>query len=104
MSYVCNVFVFAPAFAERKLTPALRRVWKRMDRDDTPPELLNAGECGGAKCLECDVFIGAHNYLDIELFVTELRAELGSDADGVQVCIRDQHDERFTLIDLWPGE
>lgn len=56
---------------------------------------------GGTKRLECNVLIGAYNYLDLESFLTFLRTEINWEApDLVQVFVKEQNDMKFRLIDL----
>lgn len=51
----------------------------------------------GTKAMQCDVFITAINYLNIEGFVEAFRAIPWGMPDCVQLLIKDEHDERFTV-------
>lgn len=56
---------------------------------------------GGSKRLECNVLIGAYNYLDIESFILFLRNEVKWEAaDLVQLFVKEQDDMKFKLINL----
>ncbi|MBO9154087.1 hypothetical protein ACFOTA_17855 [Chitinophaga sp. GCM10012297] len=58
---------------------------------------------GGTKRLECNVLIGAYNYLDLGPFLAFLRTEVSWEAaDLVQVFVKEQNDMKFRLIDLIP--
>lgn len=56
---------------------------------------------GGTKYLECNILIGAYNYLDLEAFLMFLRKEVNWEApDLVQLFVKEQEDMTFRLIDL----
>lgn len=56
---------------------------------------------GGTKRLECNVLIGAYNYLDLESFLVFLRTNVSWEAaDLVQLFVKEQEDMKFRLINL----
>jgi hypothetical protein len=63
-------------------------------------EALPKGWYGGTKYLEADLYIGAFNYLDLPAFLEHLRSLPWSEPRSVQLFLRDQDDERFSLINL----
>ena len=59
--------------------------------------------CNG-KTLECNVAVGAYNYLRLSDWLAAMR-DIDFDQWGcefVQVLVMEQDDERFRLIDVWP--
>jgi hypothetical protein len=56
---------------------------------------------GGTRRLECNILIGAYNYLDLEAFLVFLREQVNWEApDLVQLFVKEQEDMKFRLIDL----
>jgi hypothetical protein len=56
---------------------------------------------GGSKFLECNILIGAYNYLDIEDFLKFLRNDISWDApDLVQLFVKEHSDFKFRLLEL----
>jgi hypothetical protein len=51
----------------------------------------------GTKAMQCDVFLTAINYLDIEAFVEVFRGIPWNVPECVQLLIKDEHDELFTV-------
>lgn len=59
---------------------------------------------GGSKSLECNVFIGAYNYLDVIALLEFMRDEMQwKDPGSVQIIIQGQFDTKFKIIDLFPS-
>jgi hypothetical protein len=56
---------------------------------------------GGTKMLQCGVALGVHNYLYLAGLVRHLRGRVYWTAPGyVQLCYREEDDERFRLLDI----
>jgi hypothetical protein len=56
---------------------------------------------GGTRVLECNILLGAYNYLDLETFIAFLRNDVKWKApDLVQLFVKEQEDMKFRLIDL----
>jgi hypothetical protein len=55
---------------------------------------------GGNKQLECDLFVGAFNHLDLNDFVSYLNGVQWSDNDEVQLIVCEQEDDGFRIIDI----
>ena len=55
---------------------------------------IENSDCGGTKCLECNLLIGAFNHLSLD----ELRAHLVKIGVEVQLLVKDQGD------DFWSQE
>lgn len=56
---------------------------------------------GGAKYLECIVFLGAYNHLDLDRFLGFMKTEMSWEApDLVQIIVKEENDIKFRLIDL----
>jgi hypothetical protein len=51
----------------------------------------------GTKAMQCDVFITAINYLDTEAFVEVFRTVPWDMPECVQLLIKNEHDDRFTV-------
>lgn len=54
---------------------------------------------GGGKKVQCDVFMAAINYLNIPLFVEHFYSVKWSYPELVQLMIKDEHDEKFTIYE-----
>jgi hypothetical protein len=52
---------------------------------------------GGDKVMQCDVFMAAINYLDLEGFLDAFRAVKWETPQCVQLMIKDEHDDVFTI-------
>ena len=58
---------------------------------------------GGSKYLECNIFIGAYNYLDGAALLAFMRNEMKwEDPESIQIIIQEQFDTKFKIIDLFP--
>ena len=57
--------------------------------------LLPLGAEGGTKYMECDVYLGAFNFLDVEGFVAAFQAVEYDDPETVQLFVRRQESDRF---------
>lgn len=69
-------------------------------RADDPE--LPRGWYGGQKFLECDLAIGAFNYLSIEDLIEVIRLVDWENPEAVQLIIKDQEDYKFRIIDIFP--
>jgi len=56
---------------------------------------------GGNRRLECNILLGAYNYLELDDFVSFLRDKVTWEAiDLVQLVVKEDHEMKFRLIDL----
>lgn len=111
MSYVCDTILALPTLDNEELDPLLVKVNAFFGdrpglvsvKDNTLPEYW----WGGSKCLQCSLCIGAFNYLDIDALVAHLRSlDWGDEGDYIkphlQLILKDEHDDRFRTIDIFP--
>lgn len=56
---------------------------------------LTSEQAGGDKHMECDVFMGAKNYLDLDELVGTFRKAPWDDPENVQLLIQRQNENRF---------
>lgn len=61
---------------------------------------LPKGWYGGSKYLEASIYIGAFNFLNVEAFLSGLRAIDWTDREGCQVLLREQEENAFRLVDI----
>lgn len=54
-------------------------------------------KAGGNKVMQCDVFMGAFNHMDIEAFIEYFNSVEWNDREGIQLLIKDEHDDEFTM-------
>jgi len=52
---------------------------------------------GGNKGMQCDVFMSAINHMDIEAFVAWFHGIEWERPESVQLLVKDEHDDRFTM-------
>lgn len=52
---------------------------------------------GGNKAIQCDIFLAAINYLDIDGFVAAFRSIRWHMPECAQLMIKDEHDDLFTV-------
>lgn len=55
------------------------------------------GMAGGSKCMECDVFMAAYNYLDHDEILSEFRSVKWESEEEAQIMMKGQEDESFTI-------
>lgn len=55
---------------------------------------------GGNKCMQCDVFIGAINYLDIDNFINQINKISWEHPESLQFLLQKEEDEYFTAYKL----
>ena len=58
---------------------------------------------GGTKALECGIFTGAFNCLNLEALIEHLRTKVSwKDKDEAQLMVKRQDDDRFHVVNLFP--
>jgi len=67
-------------------------------------EKLPRGWYGGTKMLECDLAIGAFNYLDVGALILYLRTLDWPERGDVQLMVKEQDESNFRLINVFPEE
>ncbi len=95
MSYVTNVVVTTACgdlivYDEDEQTsapPAMEPLGLRRVPEELP---------GGSKGMECEVYLGGFNYLQVDEMLNAVLSIEWEFRDQVQVFVRDQHDEKFT--------
>lgn len=104
MSHVATVVVLAQD--EERVEQSLVRVWRALEREDTPPQQIAQAAAGGNKAMQAAVFIGAHNYLGCEDFVEAFGRELAgwnhphAWPEETQLLIKDEHDASFGVFEF----
>ena len=66
-------------------------------------ELVNIGDCVSGRerhSFECSIWGAAFNHLDIEAFLKCVKCQDWQEPDNVQVMVKDQEEERFTVYHL----
>lgn len=61
----------------------------------------NGGWYGGTKFLECNLAVGAFNYLDLDGLIAHIRSLEWEDPEAVQLIVKEQEDDRFRIIDVF---
>jgi hypothetical protein len=90
---------------ERDALEAVNRFWPdgtglvSVDDDRCP-----MGWYGGTKMLECHLAIGAFNYLDLEGLRAHLETVPWRYPEDVQLMVKGQWSDRFTVYELAAGE
>lgn len=64
-------------------------------------KMLPSSWYGGSKNMECNVFIGAYNYLDLNSFISHLKSIKWEDPEIVQLFVLEDHEDMFKKIDLF---
>ena len=59
---------------------------------------LPRGWYGGSKYLECNIYVGAFNYLDLVRFLKHINSIQWDEPQDVQLFVKEQNDTRFKLI------
>ena len=62
---------------------------------------LPKGWYGGTKYMECNIFMGAYNYLNLNKFIRHLKSIEWEDSEDVQLIIREQHEDHFRIINIF---
>lgn len=112
MSYVCNTILALPCLDKEEVDALLPKVNAFFDGrpgfvSAVHDEKLPRHWWGGSKCLQCDLWIGAFNYLNIPGLVAHLRALDWGGEDlyvkpHLQLIVQDEHDDKFRTIDIFP--
>lgn len=58
------------------------------------------GWYGGSKMLECNLYIGAFNYLDLDEFIKHCKNIKWEYPDEIQIIVKEQEDDLFRIIKL----
>lgn len=58
------------------------------------------GYAGGNKSMESDVWAAAFNHFDLDVLMAELRDIQWEYPEEVQLLVKDEHDERFSELDI----
>ena len=67
-------------------------------REHNNNKLLKVDEhAGGNKAIQCDVFMAAINYMDIDTFIAWFHTIKWEYPESVQLLIKDEHDDQFTI-------
>lgn len=62
------------------------------------PQLVKVSDhAGGSKHMQCDVWMAAINYFDIEAFAAVVSAVVWRWPESVQLLVKGEHDDHFTL-------
>lgn len=103
MSVVTNLFITCSASEdEDKLKPALSlylhqgKPFRIGLLNDLPRYVY-----GGTKNIEATIFFGVYNHLDLQSLVNHLRTIQWENPEDVQVILKEQHDFKFRIIDLF---
>lgn len=104
MSYVTNVILYIGILND--VDAKIKEVNAYFEDDSfnglvsVEDEKLPNGWYGGSKYLECDLFIGAFNYLNLRNFINHLKS-IEWDLDSpVQLIVLDEDDIRFKIYDI----
>lgn len=66
--------------------------------DNKWPQLVEiSGHAGGNKAMQCEVWAAAINYFDIDAFAKVIASIEWESPEFVQLLVKDEHEERFTL-------
>lgn len=97
MSRVTNVILTTAAGDEQ--IGAFNAVWDWRGG----PEFQHAqsNTTAGTKNLECNVYLGAFNHLDLAAFIAAIRSIVWDYPEYVQLFVLEEEDERFREISLW---
>lgn len=68
------------------------------ERDQPELESIDPIWQGRGKSLECNVYVGAYNRLELDEFVEHLRGIEWSSPEFIQLFVKDQEDMEFRLI------
>jgi hypothetical protein len=55
---------------------------------------------GGNKAMQCDVFMGAINFLDVDALLAAFKAIEWQQHESVQLMLKQEHEERFTAYQM----
>lgn len=69
-----------------------------VERDQPELESIDPVWEGRGKALECNVYVGAYNHLELDEFVKHLRGIVWNAPQFIQLFVKDQEDIGFRLI------
>lgn len=101
MSYVTNLILHMGMIEDED--ERIKEVNAFFDEDDNPLVGLNEqplppGWYGGTKYLECNLYVGAFNYFQLDDFLKHLQTIKWRAPEDVQLFIKDQDDYKFRII------
>ncbi|MEL6559483.1 MAG: hypothetical protein AAFQ94_14935 [Bacteroidota bacterium] len=64
---------------------------------------LQKGWYGGTKYLETNILIGAYNHLNLKDLIQHMSTIDWEEPEDVQVIVKEQNDDRFRIINLFPS-
>ena len=106
MSSVTNIILACSVLEKDDI---LNQEFKKLVYNGTPFNIVSVNSdqlkkawYGGTKYLECNLYIGAYNYMDLEKLITDLKKIKWEDPDFVQLIVKLQDDDKFKIIDLFP--
>ncbi len=99
MSRVTNIILTTSARDEPE---AIQHLNNWVDDKHGPCCLfVDAKDSAGDKHLECGIYLGAFNHMDLESFVFAVGSAPWEDPKQVQLFVREEDDEEFRHIGLW---
>ena len=102
MSHVTDIIVIDSGFNYQEHFKKIKK-WLQ-GRYDTCSLYHVAGRAGGNKVMQCDVLMGAFNYMNVDEFITYLNSLNWDNLYGIQLLIKDEHDERFSFWECKLGK
>jgi hypothetical protein len=78
-----------------------------LEKDTKPLISIEAparGWYGGDKYLECNLYLGAFNYLYLGEFVAHLKSLSWEEPGSLQAIVKEQGDDNFRIIDVFHEE
>lgn len=109
MSYVCDTILITPIYFDEE-AEVLEEVNKFFEGSkgfvSVSDKSLPRGWYGGPKALQCGMFIGAFNYLDVDKLVNHLHNIDWKETYGhsVQLIIKNENDNEFRIITILEGD
>lgn len=96
MSRVTNIILTVSA-GEFNVAEWLNRAWST---DGCPP-WREAEYSAGCKAMECGVFLGGFNHMDLSDFTKAIESITWEHPECVQLFVMEEEDSRFREIVLW---
>lgn len=105
MSLVTNVILHTPIYFDDEQKEIEKQINSFFDESKgfvyVDDEKLPIGWYGGTKMLECDLYIGSFNYLDLEGLIKHLSKIKWEYNEQVQLIVKEQEDDKFRIIDIF---
>lgn len=106
MSVVTNLILHMGILEdENDMAQKVNQYFKNKEWLGAPPVPIDSenrnGWYGGTKFLECNLFIGAYNHLDLDDFIKHLRALKWTSPEDLQIIVKEQNDDKFRIIDVF---